>query len=317
MKLFEKIKNALFEEVDDEDEYDVVEDKTIAKKIDVEKTTEEIPVRKEIVINSFDDEDEEDLVPVKDLPIFKETSDIESKFESPKKGPIIFDDEDFFSDTREISLKDTKKEDKPIYGGYEAKEKPKEKEKFAPSPIISPVYGVLNKNYKKETFEPSKKSLDHLFVEERKKSISLDSIRDKAYGKKEDEEVKEEDILLYEMSTDDRPGIEKVTIGDAEEYFDDLGLEYDVDYKDVSKAKKTRTKKNEDLTEEVEKSVEDDMDITQELITNRNIDETDEIDISFEDDLKDEDLIPDEDIEEEVEEKNLYDLINMMYEGKE
>ena len=315
MKLFDKIKNALFEEVDDDDD-EVVEEKTIAKKIDVEKTTEEIPVRKEIVINSFDDDDEEDLVPAKELTRFKESSDIESKFETPKKGPIIFDDEDFFSDTREISFKEPKKEDKPIYGGYEAKEKPKEKEKFAPSPIISPVYGVLNKNYKKETFEPSKKSLDHLFVEERKKSISLDSIRNKAYGKNE-EEVKEEDILLYEMSTDERPGIEKVTIGDAEEYFDDLGLEYDVDYKDVSKDKKTRTKKNEELIEEVEQSVEEDMDITQELITSKDIEETDEIDISFEDDLKDEDLIPDDDNEEEVEEKNLYDLINMMYEGKE
>jgi hypothetical protein len=35
----------------------------------------------------------------------------------------------------------------------------------------------------------------------------------------------------------DKPGIDKVTIGDAEEYFEDLGLEYNIDYKDLAKEK--------------------------------------------------------------------------------
>ena len=33
---------------------------------------------------------------------------------------------------------------------------------------------------------------------------------------------------------DDTPAVPKVTVGDAEEYFEDLGLEYNVDYKDIS-----------------------------------------------------------------------------------
>ena len=33
----------------------------------------------------------------------------------------------------------------------------------------------------------------------------------------------------------EKPSIEKVTIGEADEYFNDLGLAYNTDYKDVSK----------------------------------------------------------------------------------
>ena len=53
-------------------------------------------------------------------------------------------------------------------------------------------------------------------------------------------------------NVDDKPAIDKISIGDAVEYFEDLGLEYDVDYKDLAKEKMTRTKKNKELSEEVE-----------------------------------------------------------------
>lgn len=53
------------------------------------------------------------------------------------------------------------------------------------------------------------------------------------------------------MKEDDKPAIEKITLGDAEEYFRDLGLEYEVDYKDLNRRKMTRTKKNEDLSDMV------------------------------------------------------------------
>ena len=34
---------------------------------------------------------------------------------------------------------------------------------------------------------------------------------------------------------DEKPSIEKVTLGEADEYFRDLGLAYNTDYKDISK----------------------------------------------------------------------------------
>ena len=51
-------------------------------------------------------------------------------------------------------------------------------------------------------------------------------------------DIKEEDSLL-DISTDNTPSVSKVTIGDAEEYFSDLGLEYNIDYKDTSHEKAT------------------------------------------------------------------------------
>ena len=94
------------------------------------------------------------------------------------------------------------------------------------------------------------------------KNIDVDSVREKAYGNsddifeeeltsnkqketpKDDEKeaddfvIKEEDSLL-DISDDNTPSVAKVTMGDAEEYYSDLGLEYNIDYKDVSHEKAT------------------------------------------------------------------------------
>ena len=80
----------------------------------------------------------------------------EEKKEEPKivkeepKAPIFFDDEYF------KELEQPKKEVKSSY----LKEQPKiikeEKRVFKPTPIISPVYGVLDKNYNKEDIKPKK-----------------------------------------------------------------------------------------------------------------------------------------------------------------
>ncbi len=61
--------------------------------------------------------------------------------------------------------------------------------------------------------------------------IQLRKIKKKKEAQKAEEEL--EDNLLYDMSdTTTTPVVNKVTVADAEEYFDDLGLEYNIDYKD-------------------------------------------------------------------------------------
>ena len=187
---------------------------------------------------------------------------------------------------REVEIK----EEKTLYHGlYEGKEN-KEKPGFTPSPIISPIYGILNKNYKKEEIV-SKKEVR--LSQATTKKADLDLVREKAYGdlageisasieddlKKEEkvekidiaEEPKKED-LLYDLN-EEEPTVKTVTVGDAEEYFNDLGLEYNVDYK-VEKEEK-----NEPVIVEKE--------------TNK---------IDFDDGSDD---------------KNLFDLIDSMYEDKE
>jgi len=293
MKLLDKLKNAIFEEVEEEQqetmEIPVKREEKIVKKIDIEKTIQESP-KQEI-----------------ELP-----KKIEEKRESHVKKPIIFDDEDFLSETREVSLsrKETSKvKEKPLYGGFNLKDE-KAKERFKPSPIISPVYGLVQDEKKSEFKGTNQVTLDTLLKEEKKKpEVTFDTIREKAFGK-EPEKKEVEKSLLYEMKQEETvPGIEKVTLGDAEEYFNDLGLEYEVDYKDAAKANITRETKNKELSEIVEEEIKGDKAIQEELENKKTTKKSSKL--SKMDEAK---SISDV---SEPEEKNLYDLIDMMYDSKE
>ena len=305
MKFLDKIKNALFEEEEEQEE------SVIAKKIDIEKTVEEKNHEPEVK-HRFEEEEE-----IK---------------EEPRKTPVLFDDEDFLSDTKDLDDYKTvpRKEERILYGGYEIKETEKSKDKFKPSPVISPVYGIVTASNmpKVEVNNKESKNIDNLFVEERKKSISLDEIRQKAFGfnKEEKEEAPQEideSPILYDMKEDDKPAIEKITLGDAEEYFRDLGLEYEVDYKDLNRRKMARTKKNEDLSDMVKEEIKEDMKIRKEDVFKRDDDlplQDDDDDDLFAD-LEDEDKLSKKEVnvpdDGAYTEKNLYDLIDMMYDSKE
>lgn len=150
------------------------------------------------------------------------------------------------------------------YGTYENKD---EKSYFKPSPIISPIYGILDKNYRKEDVV-AKKDI-RITTNYSRSNVNVDSIRDKAYGRRSSNtpvitdnsepeivessafEVEEEDDepLLVDLSDDkEKPEVKAITVGDAMEYFDDLGLEYNVDYVDATNKNK---KKNNGLEEDI------------------------------------------------------------------
>lgn len=67
----------------------------------------------------------------------------------------------------------------PYQGNTKIETKPP---KFKPTPIISPVYGILDKNYHKEDIV-SKNDKEYKSID----GLSVDSIREKAYGTLEDE----------------------------------------------------------------------------------------------------------------------------------
>ena len=59
-----------------------------------------------------------------------------------------------------------------------------EKKSFRPSPVISPIYGVLDKNYKKEEIIERREEVEKSIP---RNELSYDTVRRKAYGTLEDD----------------------------------------------------------------------------------------------------------------------------------
>ena len=154
---------------------------------------------------------------------------------------------------------------------YELNGQKEKKQGFQRSPIISPVYGILDKNYRKEEIVTKRE----IRLTTNNKKADLDLVREKAYGElanditesineeviEEKKEPVEKDNLLYDLSENAQPSVSKITVGDAEEYFNDLGLEYNVDYKvekdDTSAEEETIVEeKTEEPVEEVKPKIE-------------------------------------------------------------
>lgn len=318
MKLLDKIKNAIFED----DEFEELEKNDIELPKKEEKPVEEVVKKIDI----------EKTIPKKiELPKEEQIPEKPMKREL-RRTPVIFNEEDFIMEEKKRVVTPPKKEvkkmeevKKPLYGGYKD-EKPKEK--FKPSPIISPVYGFVGVSPVLEQPRNDEiSSFNEMFAKEKKPTVTLDTVRQKAFGVGEIREEDDDLGLLYEMKKDDTPAISKITLGDAEEYFEDLGLEYNIDYKDSAKEKElvkedtktTRSTKNEGLSKQVDEEIklEKELETTKELeITKEQLKPKSAKEIKKVKKIVDSDLGMSED-KEEPEEKNLYDLIDMMYENKE
>lgn len=153
----------------------------------------------------------------------EEIEEEQKKIEKP--SPIFFDDTDF------AGLEPPKpkpKETKKISSYYEKPKKEEKKEepkKFKPTPIISPIYGVLDKNYHKEDIKTKNNSENTTYYNH--KEVSIDDIRKKAYGTLEDEleitlfgepekvEEKEQDIDMFDELLEE-PNETKPNVDDSD-----------------------------------------------------------------------------------------------------
>jgi len=207
------------------------------------------------------------------------------------------------------------------YGSYDNKD---EKTYFKPSPIISPIYGILDKNYKKEDVVPRKDI--RITSSYTRTNVSLDDIRNKAYGKEKEEEKtiskeevvpeKEENLLVDLSDEKEKPEVKEITVGDAMEYFQDLGLEYNVDYVDASN-KKPDKKKTDDLEEEIVDNLgtEEEKPEEKEEIKEAVVEEDPIIEEPVKEDKKVVEVIDEKkDIDATLsDDDNLFDLIDSMY----
>ena len=183
MGLFDKLKNVFIEE--DEEEYvPPVITKKEEVKIEEPKKEEEIKVKETIPVseNTFSD---------------RELLDNGEKF----KFPIIFEEDDFKEERKRTKSINVLEREHSKYEPEIRKEVKSTKKTFKPSPVISPVYGVLDKNYSKDDIVTK----DGL-VNDYEAKVDIDYVINKAYGEAKTREEKHKNL---EEKTE--PFEEKVT----------------------------------------------------------------------------------------------------------
>lgn len=247
MGFFDKIKNLFIDEPDE-------------------------PIKKEFIpveIASPKPEEPRENIAISDANVIQRIEKIQA--------PVFFSDKDF-EDLGKSSRYQRKRVDFPPAKKEEIKEEPRV---FKPSPIISPVYGVLDKNYRRDDIDNKKQVKKNDVPESISKEMSIDDIRKKAYGTLEEE-------------------LENELIGGASMLFkDELIIQEEPDLFEELKNKEEIIIHNMDEIE------------TNNSISNVNINDSNENDITS---------IVDDEItnmffeEEQLTEGDLFDLVNSMYE---
>ena len=185
MGFFEKVKNMFTEEVE-EDDVKVEQIKNEATKVSFEPKKEEKEEIKPRFVEEEKEEKEEKIErePKVNKPVFFDDDDFKDlsfgvKEEKVKEEKVTPTRSSYYEE-EVVTVKEEPKRES-IYGSKIEKEPVVEEKKvFKPTPIISPVYGVLDKNYHKEDIVSRNE------VREEKEN-PIDSVRNKAYGTLEDD----------------------------------------------------------------------------------------------------------------------------------
>ena len=209
------------------------------------------------------------------------------------------------------------------------------KKPFTPSPVISPVYGILDKNYTKEDIKDKKDGIKRERVNKPKKAkvevetpieemlpkevvpVDIDSVRRKAYGELEEMEnsIAKEESLEKNVLEVEEPIIETEDVVNNIEDEIDVNLDntnvYPTEASEPVKEEKKEDKQQPKALDEMEKTSTLQIldDIEKELNSIKPISEEEEIK-------------EDEDIKEKIEksetlENDLFNLIDSMYEDGE
>ena len=228
MGFMNKVKNFFYEDVEEEvDDYKPEEPKKKFNPFKKEPKVEEIE-KPEEVVKDVKQEANNDL---SERELFR----AERTFNFPMDlGDEIFDEEEKVKETTEVmpTINEPVKEEtytRSIYRNISREEpKKEEKKKFRPSPVISPVYGILDKNYTVDDVVEADKTKEFSFD---KKIVDFDSVRNRAYKDLDeelektmnndiffnlDEEQKEEENTAEEEINNEEPSV-IITYDEVEE----------------------------------------------------------------------------------------------------
>ncbi len=232
MKILDKVKTIFWDNEDDDDEDEELEQ--------VQKPKRRVKEEQSEMINERD--------------LFK--TDASFKF------PVVFTEEDFaktIPPEKSVSNKQREEynsrvesdvKDDKIKSQNQTKQSEPVKT-FRVSPAISPIYGVLDKNYKKEDI----KTKDTHVTRHKDNEMSFENVRKKAYGTLADEIEKTmtgDNNLKKQVEEKINPN-KDITIEEAIGNYDNLGMVYNTDNNtedDIIKLKKDKKSILEDTIEQ-------------------------------------------------------------------
>ncbi len=301
MGLLEKVKNLFTEEVEEP----IVRKEEPKREIQKQERKVEIaPARRETAL-LLEEEKEEVVLPKKE------------------EKNLYFSDEDF-EDLKKPKVLEEKREKrvdlKEFYQGRKQEIKKEDKKVFKPSPIISPVYGILDKNYKKDDI-----TTKDIVVSHKSDKVTVDDIRNKAYGVLEDD--LESNLVgdTITVSNNEDPSID---IFEELETRENKNKDVEIEKDDLSSELQKQKQQIEEINEIIKNTVSPD----KEKVTSRKIDnileELDEIEEMIpnkeeknKENVDKEEIVNKEEIKEnnndEMEESDLFNLIDSMYEKRD
>lgn len=300
MKIFDKIK-------------DLFTDEIIEEKEEVIEIKEEKKDNNELKLPKVMREEKEIESSINDIDFINDFQNVELNNQPSNNGnfrfPISFEENDLLDEkilsNQNIMYREKKEEkiSKPESELYSKKNLKEEKVTFFKvSPVISPVYGILDKNYKTEEVQSKSKSKNEIVRNNKK--VDFETVRKKAYGSLIDDikdnlsdiktENKKEEIIdenIFKLNEN----IEEITFGDMEENFHEFGLTFD-DYKKNDKEKEGKKEDIKIVTMEDNDTKIEKIDINEGIINKKK---------------------QENDFELENKNDDIFNLIDNMYQEKE
>ena len=301
MKLLDKIKDLFMDEVSEDDEIELEEE----NKEDYKEPPRDVLPK--VMRDTIKKEEEKIELKVKPEEFVKkeEKKEIIEENVVPQRRfnfPLDFEDElprerNVRQNSNINVLKVEKEKERKVSELYPKKEEVKEKPKFKATPVISPVYGILDKNYHKDEV---KEKTEEVVMKRPSKKVDFETVRKKAFGNLADDikdnlmcencelykEVKKisslkEDDLLYDMTVDDT---EDVTIEKAYDNYEEFGVAYEPKEK-VEEVHEVNTvinnNSNNDIVKEEEKVQFEDIPEEVPSRSNKNSHTEDKVDADF------------------------------------
>ena len=285
MGVFSKLKGIFYDEIEE----DEVEDEKELDKVNrfVKKDTKEeveIPKIEEVKYKPIEEEKQEKKEVKKEENTFNERD----LFRSERTFNFVdfTDDEEEEIPSRRNVLSDANRAPKLETPVKEVNEN----KAFKPTPVISPIWGVLDKDYKKDEIKEKESTNDNLNAN----VTTYDTVRRKAYGTLEDEL----EDTLNSMS--------KVTTKAIKEEVNKVDKDMDL--------LEQKTQKIEDLISKIE-DASNDLDRTMSMSIGELEDKAAES--NYEEEVTKEEAVSDKTLTDSTLEHDLFNLIDSMYDDKE